>query len=313
MHSTIQELSTLAASDEAAARQHRLTLDGLFDEAILAFERSSASGFSDKEALRLSLDCFHRMIAHDSGDQRPYTFVGYVCYLMDRLDDAENYLRHAHSLNPDEPDTVTLLNLIAKEREGVVFKTYRSDLPRAEQRIDLAALYSELAGFVQVRLRKLYQVDQAQPAEGDALNRLRESSAELEGFISACQGAIGILREAYTDDELDMLMQPLLSRQAQLVRRRQHAEQVLGLRRRLGEATQTADRLIKEVRSLRTPADMARFEAVLEACYDECDALADLLDALAGQGTDILALEKSYERLLRFVRQAQDAFSERSR
>lgn len=290
----MQDLQMLAHSGDAAAGQHRRTLDGICDKGLEALRRSAAGGFHDKQALSESLDSFQRMLTHDPQDPRPYAYLAYLAYLADSLDEAGDYLQQARRLQPDDADLERLAQLIESARTQIGFRSWRAQLPLAEQTIDLRELHHELWQLVPRQLQALSRLSAQEAAEFQL--------APLDAFLEACQQAREILAERCADAEFETLMSPLRLRREQLAAQIwQHS-----LRQRLNQATQEADRLLKSFRRQQRAADL---RPELEALYDTCDAIADELDLQAARGLDIAASEKAYERLLRFVTQLQQALT----
>lgn len=306
-------LNQLAQETEGLSSQRENSLESLYLKGRSAFERALASGFEDKNALKESGNSFFRILQQAPEDYRPHLFLGYFLMLMGDHAQSELFLKQAQALKPDNQEIPQLLKALAEQKDLPQFQSLDLSLPFEQQNPNLEILYSECVQLIQSRFKTLSASPILAASDKLELTRLKNRLNTLERFWERVQPVLDFLLPHFGSEQLDALAAPLRNQQSQLLCAYQMSEQLIQLKQELGLATQTISEELKKVRTLRTPQDFQGFANKLEVIYDQCDHFADLVDGLGNQNPAATALEKGYERLLKFVNQLQTEWESQKR
>lgn len=300
-----QNFNQLAQEAQGLAAERENLLEMFYLQGKTAFKQAIESGFKDKVALKESGDAFFRMLQQDPDDYRPHLFLGYFLMLMSDYEQSEAFLKRAQELNAERPEIPQLLKTLAEQKELPQFKSIDLSQPLDRQNPDLNLLYSECEGLIQQRFKQISAEPTRAALDAAELADLKKRLLALERFWEIVQPVLDFLAPHVDQTALENLTAPLRSQQNQLLSAYGQSEQLITLKRELGKATKDISEELKKVRSLRTQRDFENFEEKLNTLYDQCDHFADLVDGLGEHNSAVAALEKGYERLVKFVSQLQ--------
>ena len=300
-----QHFNQLAQEAQALAAEREDLLEIFYQQGKAAFQRALESDFEDKLALKESGDAFFRMLQQEEEDYRPHLFLGYFLMLMDDYEQSEVFLKRAQELNTETKAIPQLLKTLAEQKELPQFKSIDLSLPLDGQKPDLGLLYSECEALIQQRFKTVSAAPCSSALDPAELATLKNRLLGLERFWERVQPVLDLLAPHVDPETLANLVAPLRSQQKQLISAYGQSEQLIHLKKELGQATKAISEELKKVRSLRSQKDFAHFEETLEKIYDQCDHFADLVDSLGTQNPAVISLEKGYERLIKFVSQLQ--------
>lgn len=300
-----QNFNQLAQEVQELALAREDLLEKLYQQGKAAFQRALQSKFTDKLALKESGDAFFRMLQQDPEDYRPHLFLGYFLMLMDDYEQSEAFLKRAQQLNAETKEIPQLLKTLAEQKEWPQFKSIDINQPLESQTPDLEVLYSECENVIQQRFKTISAFPFSAALDPAELANLKNRLQALERFWDIVQPVLDFLAPHFDSESLENLARPLRNQQKQLLKAHGQSEQLIQLKKALGQATKTISDELKKVRSLRTQRDFEHFEKTLGKIYDQCDHFADLVDGLDNQNPAVAALEKGYERLIKFVNQLQ--------
>lgn len=296
----LKALSGLQAQREQLdARRSRLSGDA-YQQGLEAFARASRSDFQDREALRQALDAWFEAIKQQRSNPEPYISLGYLFLLLGDSRTAVMYLKAAQNIAPRHPDPPVLIELLL--REG---RAEPAVSPAAAQgSIDdesFEALEAELRDWL--RRIQTWQPPVPTPADQERL-QLANCHQELAQALSEFQAQLIALEAEFDVSQLRARLRPLESKLQQY-------GQAIRLSEQFAELSATIQQLYGLTRKASQDIGDEPLPD-LEQLLDDCDAIADRLEAIEAKGFDISPLSGPYEALCQAIEKLQDKLDEQA-
>lgn len=265
------------------------------------------SGFQNKELLKQAAQHFIQAIRQERTQVEAYIGLAYLLLLISDLRAAEAQLKVALRLSPENPDIKALLEYCLHQRLGLKTPVRNSLARESEQRY--TQLQSKIQGAIQTWSQRSMPLEPT--CEPEPLARLQANQQELSAlWLSLDQE----LRELEHDMQILSLrrqaqpLQSLLWRLEKIIHTSRHFQT---LQQTIQLALQEVQQSSAHIQKLSDKQQIQHFEqTTLEQYLDQCDHLADQLDALSSQGHDIRVLEQPYERLVAAIEYLQDLLDE---
>lgn len=292
------------------SRDRHQRADADYDEGIAALARARDSGYSDRAALLAAGQKLLGALQRNRTSPRPYLALGYLFLLTGDRERARRYLGEAMRLDPGSELARDLLeSLDAVRRVSLDAGDTLKRLQTQPAVSDYDALYEQLEAGIRTALQRLMQQPHpAQPSpDPEARAALAARSAELEGLASGFGSQITSLEAGLDTSALCQLLRPL--------------EVLIHRYRRACALSETFADILAEIDASKHQTRILihrlqfRHEDVnreLELRLDDCDAIADRLDALSDQKVDIAAVESHYRELIELVNVLQELLDEQA-
>lgn len=291
-------------------------------------EKAYAGQFKNKALLLEASDAFMDAIQHNRRNPDPYVGVAYLFLILGNTAKAIRYLNEARRVAPSHEKARLLLESILEQQEIVKEdaqmaeeaslsaepdKAFTSDLPVLGRDQDYDKLYDELEALLLEQSKALMNESVvAQPSfDPIALLPVRERSEELNRIYAHIDTQLKILDAEIDTSELRTRLRPLevMKRRLELVLSTSTDYQEI--RSRCQQAQTQSQRLYRQILAVNSKASLSQVEEALEPLLDECDRIADALDAISNRGFDISPVEDDYQQLIGAVETCQDLLDER--
>lgn len=250
--------------------------------------------------LSQAMEAIKASLALRSNQAEPYTVLAYIFSGLGKQTEALKYFKQAQALNPDLPLLKTLQGILSsghsnKEQEQPVSVHSNED-----------NLYHETERLISEATHWLMAVQnppkQPQASEVEK-SRFEALFAQLEARHQTMTKQVHVLESSMDVSALCAQLFPF-----EIVLK--EWGQVIALSDQFIRLQTQIFRLAKRVQDLASELLSApeKGQTHLEDILDQCDALADELDALAQKGHTIQALEAPYNALLQQVTEVQDEY-----
>jgi len=254
------------------------------------------SNYQDKELLTEACDAFLESIKFNRQHTEAYVGMAYLLWLHGDTPRALTYLEQGLRTNPSHADVHTLI----KQITGRSSKASQS-LPAAP-----APQHARLAEHIQALLQQLQAEKIAAVAasvNSHAIERLQERlqhwENEYDEVLVQIDGLEGFHERVMLTCELGPVQDRILAYHAAL----KQSGRLLDLDDKILENTRLTRQYLDELEA----GDVGMFQAYLEILLDNCDTLADELDALEKDGLNIRTLDSHYQQLIEGVETFQQA------
>ena len=270
---------------------------------------AQAEGFADRSLLAEACAYLMEALRLNHRETEAYIGMGYLLWLLGDHTGAMPYLQAALELEPENPDTKTLMQLVRKSERPVSVPVFLPDL--AQPNFD--ALYDQVE--LQI-LAAIQQVSTLPPQTFEVSNlrvkmtQMERKYRELVTLQSELQAQIQAVEMEIDCSELQKMLRPLAILLARAQDFLNQSWALVQLEETIAEHSQWLTLQISVFDSLNGEISdsfsQARFDAVLE----DCDALADLLDEYDGLGIDVASLIDHYEKMTDKVTYIQDCLDQ---
>ncbi|PIQ26916.1 hypothetical protein COW36_16925 [bacterium (Candidatus Blackallbacteria) CG17_big_fil_post_rev_8_21_14_2_50_48_46] len=311
-----------------SSKRHRES-DVSFLNGMNLLEKAYERQFQDKELLLKASEAFMQAIQNNRMNPDPYVGIAYLFLLLNNTNKAIRYLNEARRVAPSHENARLLLDSILekeeieKEMTGEVSEeqpfaetiAFAGDhLPVLGPDHDFDALYDDLEALLMEESRKLMDepFDARPSLQAENLGPIEVRLTQLSKIYKHLDQQLSILDQEIDTSELRVRLRPL-----DVMKRRM--EQVLSTTKSLQEiqsssrlANKSAQQLFRTILSIQTREEAKLQEQSLEKLLDECDRIADMLDAISENGFSIAEIEDDYQQLVGTVETCQDLLDERN-
>lgn len=248
----------------------------------------------DKNTLRQCMLQLTGCVSMMRSYPEPYLWLAYIYLVLGLPQLSLKYLRVAQHLGCQDPLLAKIQAALQNgfqaprvKRAGAA--THSQTPPQGLAETDFDALYEEVLGVIQTEMRAAMDIPLplGPTADPGILTPLYRAGNRLSESISLIQGQLDLLDQEMECSELFRKLRGLESRQRMLAQLLEASEQCQAL-------LQTMQGLSQRVsEALLQPSEVA-----LERFLDQCDSIADQLDAFSAQGWAITELEVVYQNLI---------------
>lgn len=308
------DLSTLAKLQKktaSVARQRHDVSADLISRGFSALLTAQQEDFANRERLVEACELLLEAIRYQRSNPDPYVGVGYMYWLVGEYQESIAYLQEALIFDPQNEDARTLLDQMSQNRPQArpADSSSSQNIPELD---DTDPDYDELYDQTETQINRLVQeVSSFSPkdfgvrTERFAIEKMERKYAGLIQKQDQLLADLQFVEKEIDCDELRARLRPFnlfLERCRQILAK---SWQQVELQQILNDHNiWIRKELIRIGRGDQLPDDFSqkRFEHLLE----DCDALADQLDALEQEGHDVSGLVQSYEQLAAQVNNMQD-------
>ncbi|MEZ0375217.1 MAG: hypothetical protein ACAI44_39385 [Candidatus Sericytochromatia bacterium] len=311
------DLGTLAVIEDMTERQSHLrhaTSARLTAYGLDCLQNAQQDGFHDRELLVEACEALLDAIRYDRARLEPYLGMGYLLWLLGEYQQARDYLSEALTLAPDNADAQTLLQALqaslrqaSPPRQAILPPL--SPLPSK----DFDRWYDEVEREIKTEIQTISRIPPASFAISD--DRLRIEALERR-YADLLRAQARILAQCeQIEAEIDCAGLRSMLRPIEIVLARCHTSlsaswQLVELGVMLEAHRQWLEHSLAQFEAAQglMPPEFTqeRFEYLLE----DCDTLADQIDALDQSQPEISALIAAYEDLVQKVTQLQDVLDQ---
>ncbi|PIQ23244.1 hypothetical protein COW36_18890 [bacterium (Candidatus Blackallbacteria) CG17_big_fil_post_rev_8_21_14_2_50_48_46] len=299
------DLKELLNTHEKVAQSRRKVGTQYCDQGYQFLREAEATGFQNKELLKQASNSFIQAIRQERANAEAYIGLGYLLLLLSDFKAAETQFKTALRLAPQNQDAKKLLDFTFQKLLG---KPKSKSVPSHEGE----QLFYQLAEEIRTAVKNLHAQPILLPTHLQAgIEALHHHQRKLQSMLAEFESEIKHLDLDFPTDSLLNLLQPL----RESLRLHQKLIQTSEDMRKLFEGlenlqTQIASALSAK-QNLTSAEKIHQFEHThLEMYLDECDRLADHLDALSENGHDTQELEKIYLQIVHQLEFLQEYLDE---
>lgn len=254
------------------------------------------NGYQDRELLTEACDAYIEAIKFNRQNTEAYVGMAYLLWILGDNRQALSYLEQGLRTNPNNKDVHTLIQKIT----GYGPKAVQA-APASE---DAAALSAQVTQMVDDLLDYLESEKTAAIAASvneHAIERLQDKLQDWELRYDEVLAGIDQLEAFHERVMLTVELAPIQDRILAYHQALRQSEKLVAL----------DDKIIENIATTRDyldalgKGDPGMFHAYLDMLLDNCDALADELEALEKEGLNIRTLESHYQQLSELVEALQ--------
>ncbi|MEZ0367495.1 MAG: hypothetical protein ACAI44_00250 [Candidatus Sericytochromatia bacterium] len=277
---------------------------------MFALAQAKESSYSNKAALKEACSKLMGALQKNRSSPKPYLAMAYLLMITGDRGRAGRYIREALRLDPgnelagDLLDSLNQVKHVTLDASDTLKRLHES--PRQPVR-DYDALYDQLEKAIRTALQQLMrQPHHTLPTvEPEELAALKAQLAELDGLTAGFHQQVRLLEAGLDTSALCQLMRPL----EVLTRRYKQAcalsETFAGMLAEIDASKHQTRILIHRFQIKHEDVSQA-----FEQRLDECDAIADKLDALDEKKVEIRPVKGPYKELLALVNVLQELLDE---
>lgn len=252
--------------------------------------------YQDKALLTEACDAFIEAIKYNRQQTEAYVGMAYLLWILGDNPRALQYLEQGLRTHPAHPDVHALIKQITGKTQAAT-----AAAPQAQPQA-----YQALQAEIQVLLQKLQGENTATLAASvnpHAVERLQERLLTWESDYEAVLTAIDALQAFHERVMLTCELGPVQDRIMAYHQALRQSERLTRLDDKILENT----RLTRQYLNALEAGETAMFRSYADILIDNCDALADELDALEREGLNIRTLDSHYQQLIEMVEAFQQA------
>ncbi|PKL77440.1 MAG: hypothetical protein CVV27_05415 [Candidatus Melainabacteria bacterium HGW-Melainabacteria-1] len=277
----------------------------LYQQGLTAFAQASQSDFADRAALREALVAWIEAIKQQRSNPAPYIALGYLFSLLGDGRTAIMYLKAAQNLDPAHPDPPVLIqHLLEAPVKAVSAQKPAIPAPTVDDESyeDLEDLLLVWIGRVQVWPLPVASLTP------ELHRQLAQCHQELAQAIAQFEKGLQELETEFDVADLRKRLRPLESRLQQYSLAIQQSRELAQLNQ---EITRFQGKVEQALQPHSHGANLnPQLETEIEQWLDDCDAIADQLEALEAKSLDISSLLLNYESLSQLLAKLQDQLDE---
>lgn len=297
---------TSALTQQRHGNAHAFSRVGL---KILA--QAQAEGFKDREMLKKACEHLMNAIQHNRNQPDPYVGIAYIFLLFGEYQEAGPYLKEALLIDPNHADAQNLLEQFNQPQQPIS-PTPESEFPsgfRLETAEDFDLLYDHVELLIQEKIQQLLMLPPERIQLTSALEDFTYMDMQYMALLEQYSWFIHdieVVEEEIDCSELRSMLRPLdvtLERYKSVLNQSSELVDIAELiQSEIRWVCLVLRQLNKNRFSIAESYSEARFEQLLE----NCDFIADQLDAFETKGHDIQPLIVEYEHMLRVIAELQD-------
>lgn len=252
--------------------------------------------YQNQDLLTEACDAFIDAIKFNRQNTRAYVGMAYLLWLLKDEKQALSYLEQGLRTNPSDPDVHALIKQISGQ----------SVTPEAARTAPEAGSAS---AAVREQVQELLEILKQEGSKSIApsinphmIERLQENVLDWELRYDDVLTAIDELDTFHERVMLTCELGPVQDRILAYHQALKDSERLLKLDDQILENT----RLVKQYLADLQAGDSGMFQAYLDVLLDNCESLAESLDALEAEGLNVKTLNNHYDQLADLVEELQD-------
>lgn len=304
----LKEINRFSSHLEGLSQDRHARSNSSYEAGLEAFNQAHASRFTDQAALLTASQKLMEALQQNRKDARPYVALALLWILLGDEPQGKRYLIESLKLEPDNPTALDLLKGIEEAKHIQLSADQQlaifTETQQFTQTKDYDSLYDELQKLIVSSIRQL-MTHPHNPRPSLEPNEQAEFGAQfaaLKTLHEKIRRQIQVIEVEIDTSDLQQQLKPMEI----LMRRYQKAEQqgqTFGaIQDKLAHLNQQLVRFFAQPAQVQSDA--------LNAFLDDCDWVADQLDALSGQKVDTHAFEEIYEKCVARFGHLQEVLDE---
>lgn len=305
----LQILKDIQKKTSLLAQQRHGNANAFSRVGLNILAQAQAEGFQNRE--RLSKACEHLMnaIQHNRNQPDPYIGIAYIFLLFGEYQEAGAYLKEALLIAPEHVDAQNLLEQLSQHPTP---SPQESELPSGF-RLETAEDYDRLYDHVELQIQeKTHQLLLLPP------DRIQLSS-DLEAFTYMDMQYMALLEQyswfihdiVVIEEEIDGAELRSLLRPWEVILERyklvlNQSSELVDIAELIQTEISWVYLVLRQLNANRFSVTAAFSEVRFEQLLENCDFIADQLDAFETKGQDIQPLLAKYEHMLKVIAELQD-------
>lgn len=297
--------------DQLKGNRHRQAQQ-IYQAGMRCLNQAQKSGFENKPLLKEAATKLNQAIRLNRQDPHPYLSMAYLLMLLLKYPEALRYLKQAQTSATEHPKVQEMLDLIQQlQKKASSPAAVAPAVPEARETRAALPLWrslSEAKMAIMAEVKRVMEEFRLPQPDGSAENQaiFQRRSETLQAVLNQLESNLLNLSQTADTQELDLLLGPIRS----ILKRFEKAIQICvdfqqlfkDIERVMLETSGCFESLAQQ------GLDASSLNPRLETILDDCDAIADRLDALAEQKIAIQPLEENYGKLVTYVQNFQDFF-----
>lgn len=267
------------------------------EEAYQIIARAQENNFTNRKQLQKAVKLFIQALRRYREQAEPLIGLGYIHILISDFQGAQKFLKQALNIEPDNQSARELMDY-----------THQPFIPeKAVDELtadDFDELYDEAEAKIVLLLQRVLKFPTENPPTLDTLEldaHFKEFGEVMSDF-EELQNTFAILEIEFDIGELRIKVKPL---EKGIVRQQKYMRTSREFQATYKDILVTMKKITASTKAVQEENLLADIEGQLHSFMDDCDRLADRLDAFDEQGINITPLEKTYEMIIQAVEQLQ--------
>ena len=290
----------------------------------LASAFKAENSVRSRQLLMQAYDSFQNALELQRTNPEPYVGLSYLLTTMEQYDNALVYLEEAGRLCPTYPNIQVMRQSIetAKQKKDKQRRTLTSTAktPRLEPPapkfkpivpagLDYDSLYDQTENQIGQRVHQIMRENRlplSPTINSKELELILGQRKQWLKWQQEIRNTLNTLDQEIDISPLQLQLKPfemMLRRYTQFI---EASQRLIDLKQRIRDESALVLSQIREGQGVADPSDVAILRENLESILDQCDKIADQMDAVEAMGFDNSVLMADYDKLIRYVEALQE-------
>ena len=253
--------------------------------------------YQNKDLLTEACDAFIDAIKFNRQNTPAYVGMAYLLWLLKDEKRALSYLEQGLRTNPSDPDVHALI----KQISGTSVAASSANAQGPESGSAAAAVRAQVQELLDILTSERSKTI-SPSINNHMIERLQENVLDWELRYDDVLGAIDGLDTFHERVMLTCDLGPVQDRIIAYHKALKDSERMLKLDDQILENTRLARQYVEEIENSET----GMFQAYIDVLLDNCEAIAESLDAFESESLNIKTLDSHYQQLADLVEELQD-------